>query len=111
MLNAWNDECTGNYQIVIQVQEVITSVEETTFTEGIELYYQDDNLIVSFDLPQPMNMEINGYNSLGQRMLDPLVGKYSNEQIELKLTHKVPVGIITIHNRDTGEAKSFKIIH
>lgn len=111
MLNAWNDACTSNYQIVIQVHEVVTSVEETTFTEGIDLYYQDDNLIVNFDLLQPMNMEINGYNLLGQRMLDPLVGKYSNEQIELKLTHKVPVGIITIHNLDTGEAKSFKILH
>jgi hypothetical protein len=58
-----------------------------------------------------MNLEINGYNLLGQRMLNPLTGKYSNEQIELQLTHRVPVGIITIHNRDTGETKSFKIIH
>lgn len=111
ILNAWNDECASSYQIVIQVQEVITAIEETAFTEGIELYYQDEHLVVSFNLPTPTNLEINGYNLLGQRMLDPMIGKYAQEQIELQITHKVPVGIITIHNRDTGEAKSFKIIH
>jgi len=111
MMNAWNDECSASYQIVIQVQEVATSIEVSTFTEGIELYFQEDHLLINFNLPTSMNLEINGYNLLGQRMLDPMIGKYSTEQIELHLTHRVPVGIITIYNRDTGEAKSFKIIH
>jgi PKD repeat protein len=111
MMNAWNDDCSASYQIVVQVQEIVTSIEVTTFTEGIDFHFQEDHLLISFDLPTAMNLEINGYNLLGQRMLDPMIGKYSTEQIELQLTQRVSVGIITVYNRDTGEAKSFKIIH
>ena len=111
IMKAWNDDCSASYQIVIQVQEIVTSIEVTTFNEGIEFYFQEDHLLISFDLPTAMNLEINGYNLLGQRILNPMIGEYSNEQIELQLTQLVHVGIITIYNRDTGEAKSFKIIH
>ena len=111
MMNAWNDDCSASYQIVIQVQEIVTSIDVTTFTEGIDFHFQEDHLLISFDLPTAMNLEINGYNLLGQRMLDPMIGKYSTEQIELQLTQRVSVGIITVYNRDTGEGKSFKIIH
>jgi hypothetical protein len=111
MLSATNDMCSASYQIVVQVQEIIISVEETDFTRGISLTYNDGMLLANFSLLVPTQIEINGYSLLGQMIVDPLIGTFQNETVPIELTHRAPVGIITILNKDTGETKSFKVIH
>ncbi|MFT5184940.1 MAG: hypothetical protein ACI84C_002075, partial [Flavobacteriales bacterium] len=110
-LEASNDQCSGTYQVVIQVQEVIISVEETEFTSGVSLFYVNDQLQIQFDFNNAYNVTIEGFNALGQRIIEPITDTYSTEKIQIALQHRVPVGIITIFNNDTGEAKSYKIIH
>lgn len=110
-LTASNDECEGEYQIVIQVQEVTTGIEETSFTEGITLVHENGNLMLNFRLMAPTQVEINGFNTLGQQLIEPISGSFQNERIELQFNHKVPVCIITVTNRATTESKSFKILN
>lgn len=110
-LEASNDQCSGTYQVVVQVQEVIISIEETEFTNGINLFYVNDQLQIQFDFNSGFNVTIDGYNALGQRIIEPITDTFSTEMIQISIQHRVPVGIITIINNDTGEAKSYKIIH
>ncbi len=110
-LVASNDQCTDTYQVVIQVQEVIISVEESEFTKGINLFYYNNELQIQFDFNAAYNVTIDGYNTLGQRIIDPITNTFSTEKVQLAVNHRVPVGIITISNNDTGEFKTYKIIH
>ncbi|MCB0760980.1 MAG: PKD domain-containing protein [Flavobacteriales bacterium] len=110
-LVANNDSCDDTYQVVIQVQEVVNGVEETEFTSGVHLLYQNGQIVIQFDFNQAYDIQIDGYNTLGQRIIDPMSGTYSEGNVILPLRQRVPVGIISITNTSTGEIKSYKIIH
>lgn len=109
-LDASNETCSANYQIVIQVQEG-TGIEESEFTEGTTIAMDQGNIYLQFNFPSARNLTISGYNLLGQTILQGIDGVYSNERIELRMIHKVPVGLIEIRDTQTGQSKTFKIVH
>lgn len=109
-LDAANETCTGNYQIVIQVQEG-TGVEETEFTQGTRIIMDQGNLYLQFDFSQARRISITGFNLLGQTIMQAIAGTYGHERVELRMVHKVPVGLIEIRDIETGQTKTFKIVH
>jgi hypothetical protein len=109
-LTANNGVCTGNYQIVVQVQEG-TGIEETEFTQGTRIIMDQGSIFLQFDFTQARNISISGYNLLGQTILQGIDGIYSHERVELRMIHKVPVGLIEIRDKTTGQSKTFKIVH
>ncbi len=109
-MNAWNDECMANHQMMITVQEEIVGVEESQFSNSVELTIENGELYLVTNFSVSNNLEINGYNHIGQKIIQTIQGDYTNGKIHLPTIKKHITGIITVYNIDNGESISFKII-
>lgn len=108
-LTASNDECSNNYQIVVTVQ-VGAGIQMNKSDDDIIVLTSDGQIFVEFANAFASNYRIEVYNMLGQRLMNTLEGSYGSQRIGLDLDYAATVLMIEVHNLDSDERHSFKVI-
>ena len=108
-LTVSNDECSDNYQIVV-TEQVGSGIQMNDAKEEIIILTSDGQIFVDFANSFSSNYRIEVYNMLGQRLMDSMEGFFGNQRIGLDIDFAANVLMIEVHNIDTDERHSFKVI-
>lgn len=78
-------------------------------TENITGYLSTGGVILNFNYNEAYNFKINAYNVLGQQLIEPIVGTYSNQTIQFGDSRYAQNALIDIINTDTGERTTIRL--
>jgi hypothetical protein len=77
--------------------------------ENITGYLSTGGVILNFNYNEAHNFKINAYNVLGQQLIEPIVGTYSNQTIQFGDVRYAQNALIDIINTDTGERTTIRL--
>jgi hypothetical protein len=77
--------------------------------ENITGYLSTGGVILNFNYNEAHNFKINAYNVLGQQLIEPIVGTYSNQTIQFGDARYAQNALIDIINTDTGERTTIRL--
>jgi hypothetical protein len=72
-------------------------------------YLSTGGVILNFNYTEEYNFKINAYNVLGQQLIEPIVGTYSNQTIQFGDARYAQNALIDIINTDTGERTTIRL--
>ena len=83
------------------------TIEEKT--ESITGYLSTGGIVLNFNYNEAYNFKITAYNVLGQQLVEPIVGSYSNQTIQFGDARYAQNALIDIINTDTGERTTIRL--
>lgn len=108
-LFAYNVHCLAISEIVIEVEEGM-SIANHGELEDVQFFYNNHTPTIQFPNDVIGNVRIDVYNLMGQRLLTPIQGRFSNQNVPINIQPHVPAAIITVTNESTGNVISFRHI-
>ncbi len=108
-LIASNGECTATYHTVVIVEQGMNIAEKDL--EGlVTVYAAEGGVIVRFDHNDLRTYRIDGFNLLGQQLMNTIESRFGAGRLMLDLPSNVPVALISIIDTETGRQHTFKIL-
>jgi len=108
-LDATNDECEGDFQIVVVVQPGL-SIDEIPVDQLVDVYMSGGQPVIRFRHAEAMEYEINAFNLLGQQLMNPMTGSFGGQTIPLTNVRSIPTILISVRNIHSGNMHTFKVI-
>ncbi|MDG1262343.1 MAG: PKD domain-containing protein [Flavobacteriales bacterium] len=108
-LDATNEECEGDFQIVVVVQQGV-GIDELPVDQLVDVYMSQGQPVIRFRSDVPSTYQIEAYNLLGQQLINPIVGTFAGEIIPFTQVQSIPIVLISVRNTVSGQMHTFKII-
>ncbi len=96
----------ARFQIRKAINAAVTTEEKP---QGITGYLNTSGVVLNFNYNEEYNFKISAYNVLGQQLIEPIVGRYSNQTIQFGDARYAQNALIDIINTDTGERTTVRI--
>jgi len=92
----------ARFQIRI-TKNTVVAAETVAIEQQITGTMTDQGIQLTFNFEKEENLRIVAYNALGQQLIEPIVGKYSNQVIHFSDRRYGMNAIIEVLNTNTGE--------
>lgn len=108
-LNASNETCSGVYQLVVIVEQGV-GVNDFSISDEVDVFASEGFTVINFGHSDYRDYRIDVFNTLGQRLIAPMEGRYGSQRLNLNVIRSVPIVLVTIQNTTTGQRHTFKIL-